>query len=117
MNESIFHVTTRTSWAAAQKAGSYTTDALAGEGFIHCSKMSQVLRVANTYFAGQHGLVILAIDPSRLTSELRWEPGADQATELFPHVYGPINLDAVAYVSDLEPDADGKFQFPVSLSS
>jgi uncharacterized protein (DUF952 family) len=116
VNESIFHLTSRTSWLAAQKAGAYTADSLAGEGFIHCSRVDQVLRVADTFFAGQHGLAILTIDLSRLTSELRWEPGTDLVTELFPHVYGPINLDAVVLVSDFEPGADGRFHLPVSLS-
>jgi uncharacterized protein (DUF952 family) len=116
MNAYILHATSRTSWSAAQKAGAYTADSLASEGFIHCSKADQILRVANLLFAGQHGLVILVIDPARLTSGLRWDPGVDLATELFPHVYGPINLDAVVRVLDFEPSADGKFHLPVSLS-
>ena len=116
MNKSIFHVTPRISWYAAQKSGAYAADSLAGEGFIHCSKVDQILRVANTFFAGQNGLAILTIDPSRLVPELHWEPGTDLTTELFPHIYGPINLDAVVLVSDFEPGADGRFHFPVSLS-
>ncbi len=66
-------------------------------------------------YAGQPGLVLLVIDPARLTSELRWEPGVDLATELFPHIYGPINLDAVVHVIDFEPGLDGKFHLPASL--
>ena len=115
MTDSILHVTPRTSWSAAQKAGAYTADTLAGDGFIHCSKANQILRVANLVFAGQHGLLLLVIDPARLTSELHWEPGVDLATELFPHVYGPINLDAVVDMLDFEPDTDGKFHLPKSL--
>jgi uncharacterized protein (DUF952 family) len=105
----ILHVTPRICWSAAQKTGVYTADTLAGEGFIHCSKVSQILRVANNIFTGQHGLVILVIDPIRLTSEIRWEPGVGLATELFPHVYGPINLDAVVRVVAFEPDDEEKF--------
>jgi len=116
VSDFIFHLTSRTSWLAAQKAGAYIADSLAGEDFIHCSKVDQILRVADTFYAGQYGLALLTIDPSRLTSELRWEPGTDLTTELFPHVYGPINLDAVVLVSDFEPGADGKFHLPVSLS-
>ncbi len=115
MTDTILHVTPRTSWSAAQKAGAYTVDTLAGEGFIHCSKADQILRVANLVFVGQHGLLLLVIDPARLTSELHWEPGVDLATELFPHVYGPINLDAVVDILDFEPDTDGKFHLPKSL--
>ena len=115
MNDLILHATYRTSWSAAQKSGQYTADSLAGEGFIHCSKVDQILRVADLIFAGQHGLVLLVIDPARLLSELRWEPGVDLATELFPHVYGFINLDAVVDVLDFEPGTDGKFHLPKSL--
>ena len=115
MSELILHATSRSAWSAAQARGQYFADSLAGEGFIHCSKVDQVLRVANTFFAGQVGLVLLVIDPGRLTSELRWDPGADLPTELFPHIYGPINLDAVLQVVDFEPGADGKFHLPGSL--
>jgi len=115
MTDTILHLTTQTSWSTAQKAGVYTAESLTGEGFIHCSKVDQILRVANTVFGGQHGLVILVIDPIRLTSEIRLEPGTDLATELFPHIYGPINLDAVVHVLEFEPGADGKFHLPKSL--
>ncbi len=66
MSEFILHVTSRTAWSDAQKSGEYAADSLAGQGFIHCSKVSQVLRVANFIYAGQHGLVLLVIDPARL---------------------------------------------------
>jgi len=109
MSDYILHATFRICWSAAQKDGAYTADSLASEGFIHCSKADQILRVANLLFAGQHGLVILVVDPTRLTSELRWEPGVNLATELFPHLYGPVNLDAVVRVVGFEPDTEGKF--------
>ncbi|MFH1909344.1 MAG: DUF952 domain-containing protein, partial [Chloroflexota bacterium] len=91
----ILHVTSRASWLVAQKTGAYATDTLTSEGFIHCSKPEQVLRVADAFYAGQRGLVLLVVDPRRLRPEVRWEPGADKPEELFPHVYGPINLEAV----------------------
>ena len=115
MSEFIFHLTSRAAWIAAQASAGYFADSLAGQGFIHCSRLSQILRVANSFYAGQSGLVLLMIDPQRLTSELRWEPGADLATELFPHVYGPVNLDAVLQVIDFEPGPDGIFHLPMSL--
>ena len=109
MSEFILHATPRTEWAAAQQQGAYTADSLAGDGFIHCSTEKQILRVANTIFTGQHGLVLLVIAPQRLTSELRWEPGVDLASELFPHIYGPLNLDAVVSAPAFEPDSAGRF--------
>jgi uncharacterized protein (DUF952 family) len=117
MSNFILHATTQKAWSAAQKSGQFAADSLAGEGFIHCSKADQILRVADLFFTGQHGLVLLAIDPGLLNPELRWEPGVDLATELFPHVYGPINLDAVVNVLAFEPGPDGKFHLPKPLES
>jgi uncharacterized protein (DUF952 family) len=115
VSEFILHITSRAAWSEAQTRAAYSADSLAGQGFIHCSRLGQVLRVANSFYAGQPGLVLLVIDPVRLSSELRWEPGTDLATELFPHIYGPINLEAVLQVVDFEPAADGKFHLPESL--
>jgi uncharacterized protein (DUF952 family) len=115
LSESILHLTTHLAWSAAQSHGQYSADSLAGQGFIHCSKVDQIMRVANSFYSGQPDLVLLLIDPRLLKSELRWEPGADLVSELFPHVYGPINLDAVLQVLDFEPAADGKFHLPLSL--
>jgi uncharacterized protein (DUF952 family) len=115
MSDFILHATTRSAWSAAQKSGQYAANSLAREGFIHCSKADQILRTAELFFAGQHGLVLLVIKPALLSSELRWEVGADLMTELFPHIYGPINLDAVVDVLEFEPGPDGKFHLPRSL--
>jgi uncharacterized protein (DUF952 family) len=116
VSDIILHITTRTAWFAAQESGEYAADSLAGDGFIHCSKEDQVLRVADSFFTGQHGLVLFVIAPARLTSELRWELGVDLATDFFPHIYGPINLDAVVDVLTFEPDAHGKFHLPKNLN-
>jgi uncharacterized protein (DUF952 family) len=115
LSEFILHLTSRLAWSAAQGHGQYSADSLVGQGFIHCSKVDQVLRVANSFYTGQSGPVLLVIDPGLLKSELRWEPGTDLASQLFPHVYGPINLNAVLQVLDLAPAADGKFHLPDSL--
>jgi uncharacterized protein (DUF952 family) len=115
MSDFILHATSRTAWSAAQKAGAYTADSLASQGFIHCSRMDQVVHVANNIFKGQQGLVLLKIDPSRLTAKLRYEPGTDAPDELFPHIYGPLNLEAVSAVLDFEPGIDGIFSLPEAL--
>ncbi len=115
MSEMILHATIREAWVAAQKNGRFEADSLAGQGFIHCSKVDQILRVANMLYRGQKGMVLLVIDPLRLVSTLRWEPGEDLREALFPHVYGPINLDAVVEVLDFEPGPNGLFSLPVKL--
>jgi uncharacterized protein (DUF952 family) len=115
MSEFIYHITSRVDWEVAQRKGKYEADSLVGQGFIHCSKSGQILRVANTMYSGLHGLVLLAVDPAELKSPLRWEPGQDLTTEVFPHVYGPLNLDAIYKVVDFEPKPDGTFTLPENL--
>ena len=66
------------------------------EGFIHCSTAAQVASSGRRHFAGQTGLVVVEIDPGKVRSELRWE-GSEQV-EVFPHLYGPLDLDAVISV-------------------
>ncbi len=114
----ILHITTRPEWKAAGKAGEYTAPTLQGEGFIHCSTIRQAAGTANVFFKGQKGLALLCIDEKKLKSELRFEAptggGAHDpaAGKLFPHVYGPINTDAVVKVVDFPPDKDGTFSLP-----
>src|SRR5512138_2205244 len=111
----VLHITTRKAWIDATRVGQYSPPGLAEEGFIHGSTSRQVLPVASKYYKGQRGLVLLEIDPKRVTSELKWEPptGGPLAgvpeEDAFPHIYGPINLDAVVQVLDFEPDPNGEF--------
>lgn len=93
----ICHIAYRQEWEKALAEGLYTTASLQEEGFIHASDPSQVDASFQRYYAGQSGLVQLVIDTSKLTSQLiyEWSP-ATEAT--FPHIYGPINLDAVIEV-------------------
>ena len=114
----IYHITSRSAWNEARERGDYRTDSLETEGFIHCSTEEQVLPVANKYYAGQTDLVLLVIEPALLEPDLKWEPPAEGSPppgvpvgDLFPHIYGPINLDAIVKVFDLESDPDGKFSF------
>jgi uncharacterized protein (DUF952 family) len=104
----IYHITRPAEWEQAQKQGQYTSDSLASEGFIHCSKPGQIVATANRYYAGQKGLLLLAIAPARVAAEVRFE-NLEGGTELFPHIYGPLNLEAVTAVLPFEPGADGRF--------
>jgi len=115
----IFHITSRTDWDAAQKRGDYRAESLTTEGFIHCSTLAQVLPVAENFYKGQSGLVLLVIEPALLASALKWEPpsggtpppGVPEGDQ-FPHIYGPINLEAVVNVVDLPQNANGTFTLP-----
>ena len=97
MTARIFHITTREVWERQKPSGSYRHESLETEGFIHCSNEGQVEATWRRIFDGKSGLVILEINVERLTSELRYEEG--EPGEPFPHVYGPLNVDAVTSVS------------------
>ena len=107
----IYHITTLRDWAEAEIAGSYRPDSLLAEGFIHCSKADQVLAVANSLFQGQAGLVLLCVDSDRLTVGIRYESSGG-GCELFPHIYGPLNLGAVVNVVALELGEHGSVALP-----
>ena len=115
----IFHITTRMAWDEANNSGEYRAASLLTEEFIHCSTLAQVIPVADSFYKGQDGLVLLMIEPTLLSSTLKWEAPAEETPppgvpegELFPHVYGPINLDAVVNVVDLISNPDGTFKLP-----
>ncbi|HUI48691.1 MAG TPA: DUF952 domain-containing protein [Acidimicrobiia bacterium] len=91
----IFHITTTPEWDRARRDGAYRAESLDAEGFIHCSLPTQVNHVADWFYREIPDLVLLCIDPEELTSELRYEPSADAFAGEFPHVYGPIDLEAV----------------------
>jgi uncharacterized protein (DUF952 family) len=103
----ILHVTPRAGWEDAGAEGEYRGDTLATEGFLHCCLKGQLAGVVARYFRGQTGLVVLRIDPDKVKPPLRWEnpPGSGEA---FPHVYGPLNVDAVIEAVPLEDLLTGR---------
>jgi uncharacterized protein (DUF952 family) len=109
----IFHITPGQQWATAKNLGAYQSASLATEGFIHCSTLAQLAGSANRFFKGQTDLVILAIDSDRVQPEIRYE-GAE-ANNLFPHIYGALNVDAVMEAIDYAAGTDGVFRLPPEL--
>jgi len=109
----LFHIAIASEWRQALERGRYWTGSLNQEGFIHFSTGKQLLRSANKYYSGRDDVVLLWIDPARLVAELKYEPISDG--QLFPHLYGELNLDAVIRVIDFKPQADGSFSWPDSL--
>ena len=97
--KTIFHICPKEDWEAAQEAVVYTAESLESEGFIHCSKAEQIAGVANAFYKGIEGLVLLHISLNKLQVEVRWE---EAEGEVFPHIYGPINLNAVVEVEDFK---------------
>jgi uncharacterized protein (DUF952 family) len=113
--EPIYHIALVADWERAEATGAYRHPSLEREGYVHCSAAHQVAGVADVWFAGQRGLVLLEIDPGRAGAEVRWEDGG--AGELFPHVYGPIPLEAVLRTFGFAPDAEGRFALPGEIDS
>jgi len=94
----IYHIATDSTWNNAREIGVYTVPSLKEEGFIHCSQQNQLADVKQRYFEGRNDLLLLSIDTDKLTSPFifEWSPSVQ---DTFPHVYGPINVDAVVEVS------------------
>lgn len=105
----LFHIAARVEWEAGIAAGAYRTGSLEREGFIHCSDADQVSEVANRLFRGRTDLVLLFVDADRLRAPVRREVVADPPGAVFPHVYGPIEPNAVFEVGALTPGVDGRF--------
>ena len=110
----ILHIVRKEAWDQAITAGSYQGDTLASEGFIHCSTPEQIIPVANRFYRGQTGLALLVIDRDRVQAPIRDE-NLEGGDTLFPHIYGPLNLNAVVDVIDFPPRADGVFALPDDL--
>jgi uncharacterized protein (DUF952 family) len=110
----LFHITTADAWERAKAAGAYRAPSLDTERFIHLSTDAQWLRTAQRFFRGQHGLVLLSIRADRLKAEVRFE-AADG--EHFPHLYGPLNLDAVIEVFALPVGEDGAIGVPGGMAA
>lgn len=110
----IYHITTSADWATAQILGSYQADTLAEEGFIHCSTRQQVTAVANRFYSGRQDLVLLSIDTEEMNVPVKWE-NLEGGEDLFPHIYGPLDLKAVTQVLDFRTDSNGLFGLPEEL--
>lgn len=109
----IFHITFEERWNDAKRLGEYHHESLISEGFIHCSTLNQVDKTANRYFLDFPSILVLQINEDRLKSKLIFEPST--GGELFPHVYGPINVNAVMKVSHQHRGEDRFFYFTNTL--
>ena len=90
----IFHIIEQSTWQETKSGTLYEGDTLSINGFIHCCTFEQIEGVLLKWFKGKRDLVILEIDPEMLTSPIKYE-SFEGGLEVFPHVYGPINLNAV----------------------
>ena len=102
----IFHLTHKVAWESARTVGEYSAPSLVEEGFIHCSRdIPQLLRVAGRIYPGETGLMVLDVDLDRLNVVVKHEPS--RSGEVYPHIYGKLNTDAVVRERDLQIGPDG----------
>ena len=92
--QTIYHFTTRHEWESSIGSVQHVSPSLFDEGFIHCCTLDQVSAISQHYFSGRTDALILEIDPRVLRSQLVYE-WSTQLEQIFPHIYGPINTDAV----------------------
>lgn len=114
------HIAEPDAWRDAAPAGVYRPRTLEAEGFIHCSTPAQTVETANRWFRGVRGLTLLCIDEEKLVPECRYEAPAggsddERSSERFPHIYGPLNLDAVVRAAPFPCGEDGRFELPSDL--
>ena len=110
----IYHMVPQAEWQTAVSAGLYRPDSLTSEGFIHCSTVAQLLIPANSLYKGRTDLILLEIDPNRLTERLLFED-CYQSGVAFPHIYGPLSPTAVLRTIPFPPQPDGLFTLPPQL--
>lgn len=102
----LYKICTAEEWDAAERAGAFTGSAVdLADGFIHFSTKTQAVETARRHFAGQDGLVLVAVDAKTLGRELKWEPS--RGGDLFPHLYGPLPASAARSVLPLTLTDEG----------
>jgi uncharacterized protein (DUF952 family) len=116
MTQYIYHLAACEAWQHAQGVGEYRPKDFETEGFIHCSHLHQLVEVANRYFRGRKDMVLLVIDLSQLSYQVIEENLAG-GTMLFPHIYGPLPVEAVADTLLFPCKSEGTFQLPSALKT
>ena len=107
----IYKICPASAWREAERQGVFRGSADdVRDGFIHFSTAAQVAETARKHFFGQTGLFLIAVDVDALGEALRWEPSRND--ELFPHLYGELDLGAVTAILDLRARSDGYHDVP-----
>ena len=108
----IFHIATEKNLVKAKQSNKYIVESILTEGFIHCSKIDQVIEVANLIFKGQKNLKLLVIDENKVKSEIKYDVSGNG--KFYPHIYGSLNLDSIIDIFDITENDNG-FKLPEEL--
>ena len=107
----IYKICPASAWREAERQGVFRGSPVdISDGYIHFSTASQVGETARKHFAGQTGLFLIAVDADELGDALRWERSRNN--DLFPHLYGELDLVAVRAVLDMQARSDGTHDIP-----
>jgi uncharacterized protein (DUF952 family) len=120
-HERLYHLALASDWETARAGDSgYRTSTLGLDlvdvGFIHCSYADQVQRIADLVYRDRDDVLLLTVDPDRLRSRVVDEP-VENLQDEFPHIYGPIDFDAVVEVTPLTQRPDGTLDISLLASS
>ena len=110
----IAHILPRTDWQKFKEQGEYRPESFAEQGFVHCSKLGQIVVVADYNHVNDSELVLLLLRESKIEDPVRYETDGDGGKSAFPHVYGPLKLEYVAEALPFEQDGTG-FRLPKKL--
>lgn len=109
-SDGIYLLMSETTYQAAMLTGQYAPGSLQSEGFIHASPKDQLSRVANKHYREYPVLYVVTVLESKIASPVKWEPAAGG---LYPHIYGPLNMDAV--VDTILVTRDEQLGFAISI--
>ena len=110
----IYKILFAAEWQEAERAGVFKGSGIdLNDGFIHFSTAAQATETAAKHFAGQTGLVLVAVDAQKLGPVLKWE--VSRGGQLFPHLYATLATRDVTWVKPLPLDAGGKHSFPAMV--
>jgi len=102
----IYLLSSQAEYQQALDNGSLVRDSLQSEGFIHASPRSQLNRIANKYYQDKTQPLILVVDKKLISAEVKWEPATGG---LYPHIYGPLNINAITKIEKISLADDGNF--------
>ena len=107
----IYHITNSDDWQNAKKLGIYENQSLKTQGFIHCAANDQVVEIAGQFFSEYDDLTVLKINAENTKYAVVYE-NLDNGSDLYPHIYGPIEINTVEGVLKLKKNTNGTFYFP-----
>lgn len=108
--DEIYIISSTSDWQISQTRGTHITPSLESEGFIHCSTREHILWAANKHYSGKPDLLLIAIDPQKITAPWRFDGIKNIGN--FPHIYGELNVDAAIRLQPFGQDESGMFRFP-----